>query len=473
MKISMRFAILCFSLLPLLSACQSDNGTPPPGPTPLAAGTWTWVSGGNIASRRGIYGIKGTSDPLNVPGARCNAVSWIDSSGRFWLFGGHSMDSVWTSGLINDLWRYDPAISEWTWVSGSDLTYESGIYGTQGISEPSNVPGARRDAASWLDPQGNFWLFGGIGQDGAGDYGWLNDLWVFAPATLEWTWVSGGNTVTQAGTYGTRGVAAPSNVPGAKARVASWIDDSGKLWLFGGFGFITPGNYGDFNDLWKYDPATHEWTWVSGSNTDHARGVYGVRGTADPSNVPGGRDGAASWIDARGKIWIFGGEGVDSANNFGSLNDLWNYDPGTSEWTWVSGSALYGQKGVYGTRGLASPTNIPGAREEPRSWIDSSGKFWLFGGFGHDSAGNKGMLNDLWVFDPETREWTWVSGANVYGQTGVYGIVGAPASSNVPGARKAATSQIDSSGRLWLFGGSGYDSAGTLSLINDLWRYTR
>ena len=470
--ITSRLAILCFSLAAMLLACQSDNGTPP-GPTPISAGSWAWASGGDIVSRQGIYGIKGTSNPLNVPGARCNAVSWIDASGKFWLFGGLSVSSVWTSGLINDLWMYDPAISEWTWISGSDLLEQSGIYGTEGVSDPSNVPGARRDAASWRDPQGNLWLFGGIGQDWQGNYGWLNDLWVFVPATLEWTWISGSNAANQAGTYGTQGVASPSNVPGAKARVASWTDDSGQLWLFGGFGFISPGNYGDFNDLWKYDPITREWTWVSGSSTDSGRGVYGVQGAADLSNVPGARDGAVSWIDARGKMWLFGGAGVDSAGHFGALNDLWKFDPATSEWTWVSGSNLYAQKGIYGTRGLAAPANIPGAREEPRSWIDSSGKLWLFGGFGHDSAGNEGDLNDLWVFDPATPEWTWVSGGNVHGQSGVYGTLGTPASSNVPGARKSATSQIDSSGRLWLFGGAGYDSAGTQSLINDLWRYTR
>jgi N-acetylneuraminic acid mutarotase len=453
----------------LLSACQSDNGTPPV-PTPISAGTWTWASGGDIVSRRGIYGIKGTSDPSNVPGARCNAVSWIDSSGRFWLFGGMGVDAVWNSGKLNDLWKYDPAINEWTWVSGSDLIEQGGVYGTRGVSDPSNVPGARRDAASWLDPQGDLWLFGGIGQDWSGNYGWLNDLWVFDPATLEWTWVSGSNTVNQAGVYGTQGVAAPSNVPGSKARVASWMDGGGKLWLFGGFGFISPGHYGGFNDLWKYDPATREWTWVSGSSTDSARGVYGVRGTASLSNVPGARDGAISWIDGAGELWLFGGAGID---NIDTLNDLWKYDPATSEWTWVSGSNLYGEKGIYGTRGLAAPSNVPGARGESRSWIDSSGKFWLFGGFGHDSADNEGALNDLWVFDPATREWTWVTGGQIHGQSGVYGTLGTSASSNVPGARKAATSQVDSSGRLWLFGGLGYDSAGTQSLLNDLWRYTR
>jgi hypothetical protein len=31
-------------------------------------------------------------------------------------------------------------------------------------------------------------------------------------------------------------------------------------------------------------------------------------------------------------------------------------------------------------------------------WADSSGKFWLFGGFGSDSSGVEDDLNDLWSF---------------------------------------------------------------------------
>jgi N-acetylneuraminic acid mutarotase len=37
----------------------------------------------------------------------------------------------------------------------------------------------------------------------------------------------------------------------------------------------------------------------------------------------------SSWIDASGNLWLFGGNGYDSTGNFGYLNDLWQYDPGT------------------------------------------------------------------------------------------------------------------------------------------------
>jgi hypothetical protein len=55
---------------------------------------------------------------------------------------------------------------------------------------------------------------------------------------------------------------------------------------------------------------------------------------------------------------------------------------------------------------------------------------------------------------------------------GVYGTQGTPAAGNVPGARWPAASWIDGSGNLWLFGGDGYDAAGTNDFLNDLWQYS-
>ena len=37
--------------------------------------------------------------------------------------------------------------------------------------------------------------------------------------------------------------------------------------VFGGFGNDGVGNSGVLNDLWKFNPATSEWTWMAGSST--------------------------------------------------------------------------------------------------------------------------------------------------------------------------------------------------------------
>jgi hypothetical protein len=234
-------------------------------------------------------------------------VSWIDSSGNLWLFGGQGFDSKGNEDVLNDLWKFDGA--NWTWVSGSNTVDQGGSYGTEGVAAAGNVPGARWGSVSWIDKSGNLWLFGG--SDSEND---LNDLWKFDGTN--WTWISGSNGYNQTGSYGTEGVAAAGNVPEARDSSVSWLDSSGNLWLFGGDGYDSQGNWGLLNDLWKFDGTN--WTWVSGSYGYNQTGNYGTIGLANAGNVPGARAGSVSWIDKSGNLWLFGGN---------SLNDLWHYQP--------------------------------------------------------------------------------------------------------------------------------------------------
>ncbi|UCG60094.1 MAG: hypothetical protein JSU70_11335 [Phycisphaerales bacterium] len=427
----------------------------------VAYSDWAWIDGSNARDEAGYYGTKGVPGHNNGPGAREGSVSWIDGSGNLWLFGGSGRDSTGSSGFLNDLWKFDGA--NWTWVSGSEFTNGSGVYGTKGVANPANVPGARDGSVSWTDGGGNLWLFGGSGFDSTGSLSRLNDLWKFDGTN--WTWVGGSKTIDQAGVYGTKGVADPANVPGARYSGVSWIDSSGNLWLFGGWGFDSSGTGNYLNDLWRFDGTS--WTWVSGSNTGNQTGVYGTKGVAHSANVPGARWGSVSWADSSGSLWLFGGFGYDSTGSLNHLNDLWKFD-GTN-WTWVSGSSTTNQAGVYGTKGVPDPANVPGARWLCISWTGSSGNLWLFGGEGRDSTGSSGYLNDLWKFDG--TNWTWVGGSKLRNESPVYGTQGVRDPANVPGGRKRSISWTDKSGSLWLLGGYGYDSIGSLGRLNDLWRF--
>jgi|HubBroStandDraft_6_1064221.scaffolds.fasta_scaffold00079_48 hypothetical protein len=354
---------------------------------------------------------------------------------------------------------------EWGWESGNEGSGVNGIYGTLGTAAPGNAPGGRDGAISWTDATGNRWLFGGYGFDSVGTLGVLNDLWKYS--ANEWTWMSGSDVSGAPGMYGTLGVAAPANVPGARANPVSWTDASGNFWLFGGY-------QGDWlNDLWMYSATSGEWTWMGGAETTDAYGMYGTEGTAAPANVPGARWQAVSWTDATGNFWLFGGDGYDGTetDEVGALNDLWEYSTTSGEWTWMGGASTAGQSGTYGTQGTASVSNIPGGRYGFVGWIDPTGNLWLLGGNGYDSTGAQGLLNDLWQYN--AGQWTWVSGSNLVGQAGTYGTLGTAAPGNVPGARSSPAAWTDAAGNLWLFGGSGYDtSAVTAGYLNDLWEYS-
>ena len=259
-------------------------------------------------------------------------MGWRDGSGNLWLFGGLYQSASGYQSMNNDLWEFHPSSNEWTWVSGYYSSYSAGVYGTEGVASVSNTPGAREWAVGWTDRSGNFWLFGGF--QIAYSYGayvqeGMNDLWEFNPSTEEWTWVSGSNTGNGSGVYGSEGVEATTNVPGAREQSVGWTDTSGNLFLFGGVTSIAGGNYGYLSDLWKFDLSTGEWVWVSGVSSINGVGQYGTETRAAATNAPSARASAVSWTDASGNLWLFGGGGVTSSFSVGSeqLNDLWVYQP--------------------------------------------------------------------------------------------------------------------------------------------------
>ncbi len=318
--------------------------------TCAAAPAWSWMSGSQSIDVSGSYGTQGVAAAGNTPGARLSSGAWTDATGRMWLFGG-AMANYFPSNY-NDLWSFDPSTGLWTWVNGTGANNSPGSYGTQGVAAPGNIPSARHQPVTWTDGSGHLWLFGGY-TDASGVYGYLNDLWSYDIAANQWTWVSGSNSPDSTGVYGTQGVGSAGNVPGARLASVSWIDSTGHLLLFGGYGFDSASGTNDLNDLWSYDPSTNIWTWLSGSSTASAPGVYGTLGVAAAANVPAARDGAVSWKDGAGRLWLFGGSG---------LNDLWSFDPGTLQWTWQSGSNTPNASGVYGTQGVPAAANVPGAR---------------------------------------------------------------------------------------------------------------
>ena len=142
----------------------------------------------------------------------------------------------------------NPVVNGWSWIGGSNESGAYGVYGLQGVPAASNIPGGRYISVSWVDNDGNFWLFGGSGNAANGVSGNLNDLWKYTPSTKQWVWMSGASTINAYGSYGTMGVAAAGNVPGARLGAVSWKDSAGNLWLFGGFGNAANGVAGALND---------------------------------------------------------------------------------------------------------------------------------------------------------------------------------------------------------------------------------
>ncbi len=411
-------------------------------------GQWTWMSGDNLAAQPSVFGTQGVPDPLNKPGGIYEGCEWTDAAGNFYLYGG--LDYNFQTQA--DLWRYDPAANEWTWLNGPGGTGGAPVYGTRGVAAPANQPGDRGyGMLSWTDANGNLWLFGGYSNI---SLIFLADFWKYNIGSNEWTWMGGDTLPGSTGNHGVMGVPSATNIPPPSTENAcTWID-ADNLWFYGGMS--QGGPY--IGDLWRYNISSDQWTWMKGDTSTSALPVYGALGVSSPANFPGARMCYTRWKDSNNDFWIFGGTSTSGPNN-----DLWRYSQLTNEWTWINGPNTPGDPGSYGTGCTPLATNRPSARTETRAaWSDDCGIFWLFGG-----SGSSGYENDLWRYDMNTDMWTWVSGSSAGGTASVYGTKGVSAPANMPGGRQGSHAYKDATGNLWLLGG--YDLSG--SMINDLWRY--
>ncbi|PBQ34371.1 hypothetical protein CNR22_22200 [Sphingobacteriaceae bacterium] len=438
-----------------------------------SAQLWTWMGGGNgtssVAPVSAVYGTLGIASSSNYPGATTNAATWMDASGNFWMFGGSGSFSA--SASSNDLWKYNVSTNEWTWMHGSATANNVGSFGVQGVASSTNMPSGRSGSCSWVDASGNFWLFGGFGYTSSG-VGHLNDLWKYAPGTNQWTWISGSTSTAQNGLYGTMGVSNATVYPGGRSCYSKWSDASGNLWLFGGQGYAASGGFGYLKDLWKYNIASNQWTWMGGSNGLNQAAQYGTQSVASSTNSPGARNGSAVWKDASGFVWLYGGNGyASSSSSAGSLSDLWKYDITNNQWTWVRGSSGLSSTGLYGTMGVGNATTTPGGRAFSAVWPEINGDLYMFGGSGQNANTSYVHLNDIWKYSVSNNIWTWVNGNDQNAQTGVYGVQGLASTLNMAGSKQTMAAFKDASNNLWTFGGSGSVLSSSFVVVNELWKY--
>ncbi len=192
-----------------------------------------------------------------------------------------------------------------------------------------------------------------------------------------------------------------------------------------------------------------QWQWVKGDSTQYALGSYGIKYLASPNNNPPARYAAAHWKDQQGNFWLYGGDMHD---------DLWKFNPTSAEWTWMGGSPLLNQAPIYGTLGVPSIMNSPGALQLTNAtWVDNNGDLWLLGGI------NQGLYksNTMWRYHIATNEWTWMAGTN-FSQIASFGPPGIFSTNYTPqGITEDNVTWVDYQNNLWLY----------VSGSSDLWEF--
>jgi|GEM_PF-2428028 len=368
----------------------------------------------------------------------------------------------------------------WTVHYGDQFKRAHMQYGDRGVPDRDNHPGRRSGATTWIDSEGTLWLFGGTAVTdvyyNARVKGYesdvKNDLWKYDVKSDSWVWIAGDSDMGFHNTrYTSREFSSPDDNPGSRLGATGWIDDKDHLWLYGGQGYTTESSTkGRLADLWMFDIPTRQWHYMGGSLALNAAASYGQRGEATSKTTPGARWYATSWTKD-GRFFLFGG--LASASGITTelrYSDLWELDPATTQWRWISGASGTNQQGKYGLRKHGDETSMPGARDGALGWVGPDSAFWLFGGYGIQNK-KKGHRNDFWRYDPGTGIWTWMSGDSSLNMPGIYTQQGVPDTTATPPVRWGAYGCVDKQGGLWMFGGAGPPVSGVTSGRSDLWRY--
>jgi len=434
-------------------------------------GMWTWVNGDTTMSLPPVLGTQGIPDSLNHPSGAYEGCAWTDKQGNFWFF----ESLIPTTGWDNDLWKYNPITNIWTWMKGPGGPNNTGSYGVQGIPASTNLPPCRGfGIASWTDTTGNFWMYGGCNNIG-GPFNTFSDLWNFNIATNDWTWINGPNLPNQLPVYGIQGIPSVTNSPGSRMELTStWVDNNNNLWLFGG----EDDNTRQHNDLWKYDISSNEWTWMKGSDTLDSPGFYGIQGVPNTLNIPSARNAYSKWKDPAGNFWMFGGWTRYMPCPIGNapyFNDMWRYDIGNNQWTWMNGPDFPCDVGSGSPVCFDSSGNLPISRMESKScWTDNNGDFWMFGGLAVDTSITSYAiwLNDMWKYSLVNHEWKLIWSDTLPNQHGNFGIKGVTSPCNRPLGRMGSVSWYESNtNSMFLFGGYQYDIPGNGTQRSEMWRY--
>jgi gliding motility-associated-like protein len=415
-----------------------------------AQGTWTWL-GGDTGLVYNTYnrGQKGVTSSLTYPDVfHYYSYVWQDASGKVWFFKISNWTYFDSPNKNAEVWSYVPESNLWTWEAGYDsfqfvntsatninflksknyydgapptwtdslgnawyymynyivrfniqsktlevMRYHNSAvnYGVQGVPSTSTWPGLKARSLTWS--MGRYaYVFGGLN---------TNDLWKFDMLSLQWTWL--GSTGTRPASFGTKGVASPSNWPPISDIAFTQWSKYPKLYLYGGIG-----NGKFYGDLWEYDVTTNLWTWLQGPGSDTLTSHPGVYPSATCKDTPDIYPSArvvrnlvkTSVCD--NSFWLYGGW---INTTYGASGDLWLYKPNVNQWMWIRDKPQDTHY-FYGQRGIPDLKNRPPNRAAHLMFTDKHDRLYVFGGNGYDiydpiNNFYRGKGNDLWRYDPD------------------------------------------------------------------------
>jgi len=408
-------------------------------------------------------------------------------------------------------------LTDWLWMNGPNIGDQHSVLSSL---DTLQYPGSRSGTASWRDPSGNVWMFGGFGLDSrtTRTAHVLNDLWLWNATSGMWALVNQkrGDDEKMRAVPQPRHHAAACGVPGimfilfggmgpqGEPLYDTWIFDikSSKwlplyihtsrervkmshpaarshtaVWCTPDSLVVFSGQGGTggllLRDMWML--SLRNLTWVPLVDRP------GVSSASGADRVPLPRTGATTWVRTDGSLYLFGGnknptqtqghffhEAAHLLDTTVLLADLWLFSIHDASWTLLhrgSPSRPPGQNDI-------GAKEYPGPRHLSMSWGHSDSNLWLFGGNGlKDIFADKtrsDMLSDLWLYDVMLKQWVcWTRGTS--SGVDVYSHQGQRQSVSPTGRSGATVWQYNDI--VYITGGFGYDGRHKITYLNDMWLY--
>lgn len=360
---------------------------------------WTWVSGLP-------YYEYGTSHIENVQTDHNLNMPYIieeplwESDSMIYYY-----SRSWTpyNAYQNIMWQYD--IDKNTWTTLRVYQGANSNYGTKGVAGTDTRPYAREGASCWY-LNGKLYLYDGEKQ-------YKKDMWEYDLTTNNWRWLKGDSVQASSAwpIYGMQGIPDSNNTPGTRYNTITWTYNN-KLYLYGGRWSANERDV--YSQVWEYDPATNNWTWIHGSTSMRPTPVYGTKGVFATTNLPGGRAESHSCV-INNSLYIYGGTAYgesfsSSAARYGT-NDLWEYNMSQNTWRFLDGSKTNDPVANFGTKGIANANNTPGGRMGAIMQAYNN-NLYIVGGdvVIQNFVTIRRKLQDVWKYDLNTNNWIWIAG---------------------------------------------------------------
>ncbi|MCP9745768.1 kelch repeat-containing protein [Lacihabitans sp. CS3-21] len=291
---------------------------------------WVSVNGQKESKKFKQNDEKSLTTTTTSPLARQDAATWVGKDNCLYLFGGNTSTQ---SENLGDFWKFDNKTKTWTLISNSTEFNKKSVSSGKNKSNKINTPAGRANATTWVDKNGDFWLFGGLTYDKTlATNGYLNDLWKYDFNKKTWIWINGELKTNSKANKNQD--SKTESFPSSRAQCLAWYDKSNNnLWLYGGFGLSDEGNfYGGLSDMWFFDIKSSKWILKYSSSKLFQQATVKTIGYEHTENNPGFRIGGTTWVDGSGDLLLYGGQKTFNNDTLKMERNIWKFSLSTLQW---------------------------------------------------------------------------------------------------------------------------------------------